>query len=131
LCQNGGLSVLSSIWETGKSRVGGGQQSCWFCQKFPDEKGSVRRCVVVMQQPVLLSPKFASKSSHIAVKCHSSMRNWLFGLPTRSLCEQSPWCQKKTMSMLLTFLFTFLAFFDLGEFGLSVYGSYFIPWTLA
>jgi hypothetical protein len=25
----------------------------------------VRRCVVVMQQPVLLSPKFGAKSSHI------------------------------------------------------------------
>jgi hypothetical protein len=42
LCQNGGNSVLSSIAETGK-----------------------RRCVVVMQQTVLLSPKFGAKSSHI------------------------------------------------------------------
>jgi hypothetical protein len=29
------------------------------------KKGSVRRCVVVMQLPVLLSPKFGAKSSHI------------------------------------------------------------------
>jgi hypothetical protein len=36
-----------------------------FCQEFLGEKGSVRRCVVVMQQPVLLSPKFGVKSSHI------------------------------------------------------------------
>jgi hypothetical protein len=34
-------------------------------KKVPGEKGSVKRCVVVMQQPVLLSPKFGAKSSHI------------------------------------------------------------------
>jgi hypothetical protein len=35
-----------------------------FGKKFSGEKESVRRCNV-MQQPVLLSPKFAAKSSHI------------------------------------------------------------------
>jgi hypothetical protein len=34
-------------------------------QMPPGEKGSVRGCVVAMQQPVLLSPKFGKKSSHI------------------------------------------------------------------
>jgi hypothetical protein len=34
-------------------------------KKIPTEKGHVRWCVVVMQQPVLLSPKFGAKSSHI------------------------------------------------------------------
>jgi hypothetical protein len=33
---------------------------------------------------------------------------------------------KKMMSMFLTFLLTCLAFFDIGEFGLSVYGSCFL-----
>jgi hypothetical protein len=69
-----------------------------FGQKFPGEKGSVRRCVVVMQQLVLLSPKFGAKSAHfqaLAVKCHSSMQNWLFHLPGRILCEQSASCQRK------------------------------------
>jgi hypothetical protein len=33
LCRNGGLSVLSSIGETEKSKVGGGRQSCCFWQK--------------------------------------------------------------------------------------------------
>jgi uncharacterized short protein YbdD (DUF466 family) len=42
------------------------------------------------------------------------MRNRLFGLPGRILCEQLPCCKKKTlMSMLLTFLFTYLAFLGL------------------
>jgi hypothetical protein len=31
----------------------------------------------------------------VAVKRHSSMRNGLFDLPGRSLCEQFPWCKKK------------------------------------
>jgi hypothetical protein len=70
-----------------------------FGQKFPGEKGSVRRCVIVMQQPVLLSPKFGgevfSYFHAVAVEGQSSMRNWLFGLPGRILCEQSPWSQRK------------------------------------
>jgi hypothetical protein len=36
-----------------------------FGKKFRGGKGSVRRCVVVMHQPVLLPPKFGSKSSQI------------------------------------------------------------------
>jgi hypothetical protein len=36
-----------------------------FGQKFPGEKENVRRCVVVMQEPGLLSAKFGAKSSHI------------------------------------------------------------------
>jgi hypothetical protein len=45
-------------WMVGDSHV-------VFGQKFPGENGSVRWCVVIMQQPVLLSPKFEAKSSHI------------------------------------------------------------------
>jgi hypothetical protein len=48
-----------------KSRVGGGRKSLYFGQKLPGVKGSVRRCIVVMQQPVLFSPKFEVKSLHI------------------------------------------------------------------
>jgi hypothetical protein len=47
-----------------------------FGQKFTGEKESVRRCVVVMQQLVLLSSKFGAKSLHIftvTVKRDSSM----------------------------------------------------------
>jgi hypothetical protein len=36
-----------------------------FGQKFLGEKGSVKWCVVVMQQPVILLPMFDAKSSHI------------------------------------------------------------------
>jgi hypothetical protein len=37
----------------------------FLANKFRSEKGRVRQCVVVMLQPVLLSPKFGAKSSHI------------------------------------------------------------------
>jgi hypothetical protein len=36
-----------------------------FGQKFRVEKGSMRWCVVVIKQKVLLSPKFTAMSSHI------------------------------------------------------------------
>jgi hypothetical protein len=64
LCQNGGLSVLSSIGKTEKSEVGWGRHVV-YGKKFSDEKGSVKRCVVVMQEPVLFKPKFGAKYSHI------------------------------------------------------------------
>jgi hypothetical protein len=34
-------------------------------QKFSGENGRMRWCTVMMQQPVLLSPKFEAKSLHI------------------------------------------------------------------
>jgi hypothetical protein len=46
-----------------------------FGQKFPSEKGSVRRYVVVMQQPALSSPKFGANFHAVAKKCHTSMWN--------------------------------------------------------
>jgi hypothetical protein len=78
-----------------KIRVSGGRESCCFGQKLPHEKGSVRRCLIVMQQPVILPPKFGANFYTFAVKSHSSMRNWLFGLPIWILCERSPWCHRK------------------------------------
>jgi hypothetical protein len=37
----------------------------FFVKKIPVDAGSVRQCVVLMKQPVHLSPKFGTKSSHI------------------------------------------------------------------
>jgi hypothetical protein len=90
-----------------------------FGQKFPGKKGSVRRCIVVMQQPVLLSPKFGTKSSTFSgsgrktsEKC-TELTLW----PTRTNSLRTiPLMSNKMMSMLLTLLFTCLAFFGLGEF---------------
>jgi hypothetical protein len=60
LYQNDGFSVLSSIGETEKSKVDGEHSHVVLVKKFPGEKGSVKRCVVVTQQPVL-----QAKPSHI------------------------------------------------------------------
>jgi hypothetical protein len=69
--------VASSIGETEKSRKGhsqaskvGGEMATIFLlvKKISGEKGSVRRCVVVMQQPVLLLPKFGAKSLRIVMQ---------------------------------------------------------------
>jgi hypothetical protein len=52
------------------SRVGGGggggyDRHVVFCPKFSGGKGSVRWCIVVMQQPVLMLPKLGVKFSHV------------------------------------------------------------------
>jgi hypothetical protein len=38
LCQNGCLSILFSVGETEKSKVGGNDSHAVLRQKFPDEK---------------------------------------------------------------------------------------------
>jgi hypothetical protein len=85
--------------EKQKSRVGENDSHVVYGRKYPGEKGSVRRCVVVMQQSVPLLPKFRAKYfayfHAVALKHHSSMWNWLFGLPEWILYEQSHWCQRK------------------------------------
>jgi hypothetical protein len=64
------------------------------------------------------------------VKRHRIVWNLLFDLPGRILCETIALMSKKIMSMLLTLLFNCLAFFGLCEFGLSMYGSCFLPRAL-
>jgi hypothetical protein len=48
----------------------------------------------MMQQPVIFGAKVWSEVfAHfhaVAVKHHGSVRNWLFGLPGKILCEQFP-----------------------------------------
>jgi hypothetical protein len=62
------MAAFQFCLQLGKQRkVGwvGDESHVVFGQQFPGEKGNVRQCVIVMQQPVLLSPKFGEKSSHI------------------------------------------------------------------
>jgi hypothetical protein len=62
------FAIFQFYLQSGRERkVGwlGGDSLVAFGQEFPGEKGSVRWSVVVMQQPVPLSPKFEAKSSHI------------------------------------------------------------------
>jgi hypothetical protein len=66
LCQHDGLSVLSSEKSRSRpseaSKLGGDNSLVIFGQEFPGKRGSVRQCIVMMQQPILL---FGAKSSHI------------------------------------------------------------------
>jgi hypothetical protein len=61
---------FSSIFNRGNRKLGWVEDNSRLIsgQKFPGKKGSVRRCVVVMQQPVILSPKFEAKFSHICIQ---------------------------------------------------------------
>jgi hypothetical protein len=107
IVSNSSLSVLSSIGEAEKSRrgpsqasrVGGGQQSCCSWSKIPWWK---RKCEMVCCHDATASSfvakiqgKVFAHFHTVTVRHHSSMRNWLFGLPGRIVCEQSPWCQRK------------------------------------
>jgi hypothetical protein len=58
--------AFSFIFDWGNRKVGwvGIDSYVVFGQKFPGEERSVRQCVFMMPQPVLLSPKFMVKSSH-------------------------------------------------------------------
>jgi hypothetical protein len=107
-----------------KTRLGGGRQLCWFCPKIPLWKGkceAVRCCDATASSLVAEVRGGVLTHFHaVAIERLSSMRNWLFDPPRRILYEQSPWCQRKEMSMLLNLLFTCLVFSGLGEFGLSV-----------
>jgi hypothetical protein len=62
------MAAFQLYLQSGKQRkVGwvGDHSHVVFGQKFPGEKRSVRWCVVVMQQPVHLLPKFGANSLHI------------------------------------------------------------------
>jgi hypothetical protein len=98
-CVKVGLSVLPSIMETEKSRVGGVRQSCCFWSKIPwwKRKFETVRCRDATAS--LFSTKVRGKVfAHfhaVTIKRHSSLQNWLFGLSRQILCEQSSWCEWK------------------------------------
>jgi hypothetical protein len=91
----------------------------------------VRLCVVVMQQQVLLSPKFGSKCSHIFTQSPYSI-TVMCGMSVRPACqdeffENNPLDVKENDDHALDFTFHLYHLFSLCEFGLSVYGSCFLP----
>jgi hypothetical protein len=76
-CDSGSIISVVSKWRPSifnfnrgykKNRVGGGRHSCCFGVEgslVTKKAWDGASCVVAMQQPVLLSPKFEAKSSHI------------------------------------------------------------------
>jgi hypothetical protein len=61
------MEAFQFYFRTGKQRKVGWEEDSHviFGQKFPGKKGNVRHCIVVMQQPVLLSPKLGERSFHL------------------------------------------------------------------
>jgi hypothetical protein len=117
-------------------RVGreGNESNFLSGQEFPGGNGSARRCVVVMKQPVFLSPKFATKSSYIFTQSPLNV-TVVCGIDClvfqNEFFVNNPLDEKKMMSMPLTLLFTRLDLFALWEFGISMYGSTFFPERLS
>jgi hypothetical protein len=73
--------------------------------------------------------KFGAQSSHILAQSPQNV-TVVCGIDCLACQDEffmnNPF-NAQMMSMLLTLLFTSLAFFGFGEFGLSVYGSCFLP----
>ena len=90
-------------------------------QKLLGEDGSVRWGVVMVEQPGLFSPKFGAMSLHVFMQ---SLQKVALEPGIHSLASwdkffvHNPLDVKQVMIMLLTLLFTCLAFFGLGDMGL-------------
>jgi hypothetical protein len=113
LCQNDSFSIFFSTEETENLGWVGTTVLLLLAKNYLS-KNEVWDAVLSWKSQFFVNKIRDEVIAHlhtIAVKCHSSMRNWLFGLPGRIVCEQSL-MSKKMMSMLLTFLFTCLAFFS-------------------
>jgi hypothetical protein len=97
LCQNGGLSVVSSIVET-KKYGGWWMTVMLFLVKSSLVKNEMWDGALSCCNSQFLFAKVQGKDlAHFhtgAVKHHSSMWNQLFGQPGW-ICEQSFWCQRK------------------------------------
>jgi hypothetical protein len=85
--------------ETEKSKMGGHHGHVVFGNKNPWWK---RKCEMMRFRDETVScfvAKFRGEVSvqfHVvAIKYHSSKRNWLCGLLGRIVCERSHWCQRK------------------------------------
>ena len=89
-------------------------------QKLLGEDGSVSRCVVMVKQSDLFSPKLGTMSSHFF---RQSPQNFAVELGIHSLTSWDKFFMHnpldvKVTSMLLRLLFTRLAFFGLRDVGL-------------
>jgi hypothetical protein len=78
--------------------VGGGRQSCCSSSETPWWK---RKCETVRCRDATASSIAAKVRGEVfayfhtvAVKCHSSMQNRLFGMPGRFLCELFAWYKR-------------------------------------
>jgi hypothetical protein len=96
-------------WGKQKSMMGEWRQLCCFWSKIP---WCERKCETVRCREATASSSVSKARGKVfahfhvvAVKRNSSMWIWLLDLPERILCEQSSWCHRRMMSMLLTLPF--------------------------
>jgi hypothetical protein len=101
------MAVFQFYLKSGKHRkLGwvGDDSHVVFGNKFPGNKGSVRRCDIMMQQPVLLSSKFGGWSLRtFSCSCRKTSQQYteLLVWPTRTNSLWTiPLMSKKMMSML-------------------------------
>jgi hypothetical protein len=68
-----------AIWSEINRKVGWVGYDSHFVlgDKFPGEKGTVRWCIVMMQKPVLLLPKFRAKPLHISRSCRKTSQYYV------------------------------------------------------
>jgi hypothetical protein len=113
--------------------VGGGRESCCFWPKIPWWKREYEmvscRDATARSFVTKVWGKAFKHFHAVAVKRHSSKRNWLFGLPEQIICKQSSYCQRKLWACSWV-CSSPVSPSSVSEFGFSMYGSYFLPWTL-
>jgi hypothetical protein len=89
---------FSFIYNRGNSNVERVGDKSRSCPKIPGEKEMWVGALWCNSQLFCLQSSARSLrtfSRSRRVQLHSSMRDWLFGLPGWIISEQSPWCQRK------------------------------------
>jgi hypothetical protein len=92
-----------------------GNSHVYFGKMFPGGKGSAVGALSWCN-----SQYFCRQSSGrslriinaLVVKCHSNVRNWLFGLSWRILCEQALWSQREVWAFFFLFALKDSRFFS-------------------
>jgi hypothetical protein len=123
LCQNGGLSVVSSARETEKVGLVVGDSRVAFGKRL---HGAKKKCETVRCRDAADSSFVANAWGEVfaplyavAVKRHSGMQIGYLACQHKFFVNNPLDVKKKLMSMLLTLLFTCLTFFGLSECGLT------------
>jgi hypothetical protein len=94
------MTVFKFYLQSGKQRKVGrmGTTVMLFLSKIPQWKRKCEMahcCDATASSFVTIVWGISSHIHGVVLKHHSSMWNWLFGLPERIPYEQTPWCQRK------------------------------------
>lgn len=106
LCQTENFSGVFNRWKRKDARapnqasqIGIGRQSCSFKSKISCSRRQCEmvscRCATTNYFVTKVRREIFAHYHIIAIRCHSSIRNWLFGLRKTILYEGFPWCRSK------------------------------------